>query len=386
MRRLSNNIDVKRRNRNQIFRYVNKHQRISKPEISHALHLSIPTVLHMINELLAMGLVKKDGELQSTGGRKAVAISPVHDKKSSIGIDITRNHIGLVHTDLSGQVLKYTRLSKPYKNDSAYYKALGAMAMDFKKENIKEEDAFLGYGISVPGIVEPEMERIKHSHALGITNVAFHVFTQYISGDTIFINDANAAAIAEIYNDDQPYDALYLSLSNSVGGAIIKNSDARSNEDNQIHDRLYLGDNWRGGEVGHTTLVPGGEKCYCGKNGCFDVYCSAEKLANLTEGKLGIFFEELEKGNKNFQKMWEEYLEYLAIQVNNLRMIFDCKIIIGGYVGSFIDPSIEKLREKAAKRNTFEKDASYIVPCRYRYETSALGAALQHIEKYISSV
>lgn len=223
------------------------------------------------------------------------------------------------------------------------------------------------------------------SHALSISNIPCEVFTQFMAEPAIFINDANAAGIAEIYNADQRHNAVYLSLSNSVGGAIIEQRPSLLN-DNLIDDKLYLGDNWRSGEFGHVTLVPDGKACYCGKSGCLDAYCSAVSLASHTDGKLETFFEELEKGNAELNEIWSEYLHHLAIHVNNLRMIFDCRVILGGYVGSFIEPYLSRLRQEAEKLNTFEYDAAYIYPCRYRVEASALGAALQHIEAFISAI
>ncbi len=58
------------------------------------------------------------------------------------------------------------------------------------------------------------------------------------------------------------------------------------------------------------------------KKGCLDAYCSALRLADLTEGKLEIFFEKLEEGNAEYEKIWDEYLDNLAIAVDNLRMCF----------------------------------------------------------------
>ena len=382
----ANNIEVKKINRNQIFRYVNKHRRVSKPDIAAALQISMPTVLQNVNELIEQNLVKQVGEFQSTGGRKAIAIAPVQDWKYAIGIDITRNHMGFALTDLSGEVLQHTRVYQPYVNEVKYYRQLADTANLFKEKWSISDEKFLGYGISIPGIIEPENKKIIFSHALSISNIPCDRFTQFIPYTCICINDANAAAISELYNADRRYNAVFLSLSNSVGGAIIEQRQTYLNENNLINDNLYLGDNWRSGEFGHVTLIPNGKKCYCGKDGCFDAYCSAVSLAKHTNGKLEAFFEELEKGNEELDVIWKEYLNYLSIQVNNLRMIFDCQVIIGGYVGSFIEPYIGLLREEAAKRNTFEEDASYILPCRYKVEASALGAALQQIEAFVSTI
>lgn len=381
----ASNIEVKKINRNRIFRYVNKYERVSRPDIASALGISTPTVLQNINELLLEGLVLEVGEFQSTGGRKATAIAPVQDVFYAIGIDITQNHVGLVLTNLSGEILRHKRVSKIYRNKRDYYKEMADIAKTFLAEGAGTDFNIGGVGISIPGIINLLSNKIIYSHALNITNVDCSVFTEFIPYPCTFINDANAAGIAEIYHIEDKFNAAYLSLSNYVGGAIIQEHDSFGEHD-MINSLLYLGDNLRAGEFGHMTLVPGGNHCYCGKNGCVDTYCSAKVLARHADESLEKFFEELKDGNDSYAAIWEEYLNYLAIEVNNLRMVFDCRVIIGGYVGSFIEPYIARLREKAESRNTFETDGTYILPCRYKVEASALGAALQCVESFICKI
>ena len=153
---------------------------------------------------------------------------------------------------------------------------------------------------------------------------------------------------------ESPRSLVYLSLSNSVGGAILTGG------------ALYGGDHLRAGEFGHNTLVPDGRPCYCGKKGCLDAYCSAKVLSQLTDGNLALFFDGLRSGNAALQTAWNEYLSYLAVAVNNLRMTFDCDVIVGGYVGGFLAEFGEPLREMLVERNTFEPDSSYLKFSRYR--------------------
>ena len=51
MKRSTNSVEVKRQNRNRVFRYVNGQAETSMPEISAALDISGPTVLTIVNEL-----------------------------------------------------------------------------------------------------------------------------------------------------------------------------------------------------------------------------------------------------------------------------------------------------------------------------------------------
>lgn len=379
------NIEVKKINRNQIFRFVNKYEKVSKPDIASSLGISMPTVLQNVNELIDRGLIKEVGAFESTGGRKAKVIAPIQDARYAIGIDITQNHVSLGLTDLSGKVLRHTRQHKPFINKRQYYKEMGEMAVEFLENSKIPEDRFLGFGISVPGIITPDDNKIAYSHALGIKDVPCSIFSQCIPYPCVFSNDANAAGIAEMYSADRRFTTVYLSLSNSVGGTIIIDKSS-GNDEGQVTDNIFLGDNCRSGEFGHMTLISGGKTCYCGKQGCVDAYCSAKILAGYTDGKLEKFFEELEQGNTECGEAWEEYLTHLAMTVNNLRMAFDCSVIIGGYVGSFIEPYLTHLQEKAGLLNTFEMNAQYIKPCRFRTEASALGAALRNIEIFISTI
>ena len=60
-------------------------------------------------------------------------------------------------------------------------------------------------------------------------------------------------------------------------------------------------------------------------------------------------------------------------------MIFDCDVIVGGYVGGFLSEFGAPLRELLARHNTFEPDSSYLKFSRYQLESSALGAALVQV-------
>ena len=55
------NIEIKKINRNNIYRIVLAKENISKQEIAYQLHISIPTVSQNLNELIEYGLVGRTG-------------------------------------------------------------------------------------------------------------------------------------------------------------------------------------------------------------------------------------------------------------------------------------------------------------------------------------
>ncbi len=57
---------------------------------------------------------------------------------------------------------------------------------------------------------------------------------------------------------------------------------------------------------------------------------------------------------------------HLAMAVNNIHMVLDCDIVLGGYVGSCMDPHLQDLWVKAAERNTFGEKGPYVRVCNYQ--------------------
>lgn len=390
MKRGASNIEVKKLNRNRVFRYVNSREKTSMPDIASALGMSGPTVLQIVKELKEFQIVKEVGEFKSTGGRKAKAIAPVWDACYALGIDITSNHVSLVVTDLSERVLKHVRVRRAFAYGDMYFRQLGELLESFIEESQIPREKIIGVGMAVPGIVDSQQKQVTDSHTLGIHHKPCSEFTRYIEYPCVIVNDANAAAITECVESEQPGGMIYLSLSNSVGGAVVFRQEMSlvdtSGSYGGLFRNIYMGKNWRSGEFGHMVLHPEGPACYCGKNGCLDVYCSALRLADLAEGRLESFFQELKKGDEELAKAWDDYLNDLAIAVDNLRMCFDCDVVLGGYVGSFMEPYIDKFRAILAEKDIFEKSGDYVRPCRYRVEASALGAAIYQIEEYIDSI
>ena len=216
----ASNMDVKRRNRANTLRCILSCERISQMELSQQLTLSWPTILQNVKELAGLGFVQEVGQYESTGGRKAKAYAPVKDARLAVGLDLTRNHVSVVLVDLSGQVVRYQRQSKPFSLEDAYLQELGRL-IGHVMDGACTGEKILGVGISLPGIVDSEAGILRYSHILDLRDVPLSLLSRCIPYPCRFINDANAAGFAEIYGTPTAGNLIYLSLSNSVGGAIL---------------------------------------------------------------------------------------------------------------------------------------------------------------------
>ena len=365
-------IDKRKANLAKVAKFILHRRSTSKPEIAAMLGLSMPTVLQNVKELLERGIIGESGEYESTGGRKAKALSVNAGLKYAAGIDITANHISYVVIDLTGELIEKERIRAVFENSLEYNEKVHQGFLEFVQRAGIEAKRILGVGISLPGIIDKEHETLIISHILRLKNVSLKNLSRLFEYEVCYENDANSAAMAEMYRLEK--NAVYLSLSNSVGGSFY------------IHNGIYEGDDYRSSEFGHMIIVPGGRQCYCGKKGCVDAYCSAQVLAVKADDNLEQFFERLDRGDEDLQQVWDEYLEYLAVTVTNLRMAYDCDIILGGYVGGYLEKYMAELSKRVIKYNGFENDTTYLKTCSFQKEVSAVGIAMSFVENFFESL
>lgn len=340
----------------------------SKVELAKELNLSMPTVLTNVNELMELGVLEEVGEYESTGGRKARTIAIKKDYRYAVGVNITANHIGIVLVNMAGEVIKSERKREAFSPDIEYYNRLSEHIQSFLSAEINR-DKVLGIGFALPGIIQSDERILVKSHALKLESYSLKMIEQISPFPVHFENDANAAMMAE--DTEFTKNAVYLSLNNTLGGAIC------------IHGNLYAGQNKKAGEFGHMILVPGGKQCYCGKQGCADAYCATSVLTENGKKSLEDFMSTLGH-DKDADQRWQDYLEKLAILISNLRMAYDTDIILGGEMGGYLAEYGMELGEKIFRYNLFDGDLSYLKYCTYKKEASAVGMAKHFLKEFVT--
>lgn len=369
--------EIKIKNRQMIYQYIRSHGPVSKQDIVIALQLSLPTVTQNLEYLKEQGLIDDSRRIRNTGGRNATAYTYVKGAKQAIGVYISAHHMNVVALDLAGDVLGEMRRRVKFDlDDDRYLKEMGEAVRKVKEEaGIRDQD-LLGVGISVPGLISGDGLYVVYGRTLNFTGKTKDEIAKYIPYKTRIFHDSHAAGRIVAWHNDKMQAAFYISLSNSIGGAIIMNN------------KLFGGVEYKGGELGHMTIVPkGGEKCYCGKYGCFDTVCKTEKLDGYTDGNLDEYFQKLKDGDDMAVKLWDEYLENLSTAIHNMRMIFAVDVILGGYVGKYIGGYMDELRKRVDAKNPFgDRAEDYLHVSEYEGEECSAGAAIFFVEEFMDSI
>ncbi len=133
----------------------------------------------------------------------------------------------------------------------------------------------LGVGVCLPGFILMDKGMILNSNNLPEFEgfAARDVIGDKLGAPVVLENDANAAALGEQWMGAGRGvdDLVLLTLGTGIGGGIISKGKV-------LHG--YLG---MAGEVGHITIVPNGNPCGCGNQGCLEKHASATAITGMAK-------------------------------------------------------------------------------------------------------
>lgn len=369
------NTDVKKLNKNRIFRLIYNSDKISRQEIADQLGLSLPTVNQNLKMLMEDGLIEYVGNFTSTGGRRAQAITIDNNARKAISVNIKADYINVDVVGLKGQIIYSMAVKAHFSKSSAYIEKLTDAVRHAVDYVGADADDILGVGITVPGILDDEKQILISAPPLKAKNYDFTRLISAIDYPVVVMNDARAEAYAGHWFNGKPEDEkIYIMLGEGVGGAYINASAIR----NGVHNR--------GGEFGHMVIHPGGKQCLCGKKGCFEAYVSEKVLSSELDMTLDNFFELAVQGNKNNSNVLDEYMDNLALGINNIYTMMDCDIVLGGTVAPYLKQYENSIKERLVNDYSFDTDADYLRISDGGGRKSGLGAALSFVARFIDGV
>jgi len=367
--------ELKKTNHRNVYHYIYNQKMTSKQAIATDLGLSLPTVSQHLSRLIHDGLVEKRGEYESTGGRKPKMIRCNATARLAIGVELLKEQVQIVALDLYGAIWHEESMLLQFRNEETYYQELGRWINEFVNRLGYPSESFLGVGISIQGLVSSDGETITFSEILHCTGTKRETFQKYIELPCHLIHDTEAAALAEIWSNGDIDNAIYLSLNRNFGGAMI------------LDHRVLHGRELSGGIIEHMCLAPDGPVCYCGKQGCIETYCSADSLKNSAHMELPEFFQKVHERDPRCCKIWRHYLRYLAIAIDNIRMIADFHFVLGGFLIQFMDKEdVELLTKYVKEQCAFDSPNFSFHISRNGSKAAKIGAALILIERFLSSV
>lgn len=277
----------------------------------------------------------------------------------NIGIDIGGTFIKSAIVENTGRIILSAKTPTPESGSDIPKKVVEIIDELMEKSGVKKED-IKNIGIGAPGVCDAKRGVIVNcpniAHCKGIDICSY--ISEKLGIPAFLDNDANCAALGEyMISDSKPDSFVFVTLGTGVGGGII------------LDGKILRGINSAAGEIGHIVIVKDGERCNCGRMGCWERYASVSALVRQTKaaGFTGnvsgrtVFTERL-KGNKRAGEVLESWLGYVAEGICDMVNIFQPdEIVIGGGVSREGDVVLEPVK-KFVEKNSITDTANSKLP------------------------
>lgn len=213
-------------------------------------------------------------------------------------------------------------------------------------------------GIGSPGTVDSANGVVVYSNNIKWENVPLAGEMKKLLNMSVYTtNDANAAALGESYmGAGKNYkSSVLVTLGTGVGGGVVLNGE------------LYEGFRSAGAEIGHILIKANGERCTCGRRGCFEAYASATALIKQTKSAMKkdansvmwklcggnienvdgkTAFDGARAGDKTAVNTVNCYVGYLAAGLTDVcNLLRPEAILIGGGISAEGDTLLKPLKE-----------------------------------------
>lgn len=345
---------------------------LTLPEITSLVNISLPIVTTVVNELVNTGkfLQIMDSEKQQAGRPPALfSLNPATGY--TIGAELGRVHSNYVVLDYNqNKIYEYHTDSILSVDNEFTINEFEKVINQILVETKLAKDQLLGIGVAVPGLVQGE-KGISKTY-LSFENQTLQEYLEKRLGVTIRVeHDAKSMVYGEKYygSAQKVKDAIYIHYGWGLGIGIVMNGE------------IYYGSEGFAGEFGHIPVIPNGELCHCGKQGCLETVSSGRAITKLVNEKLETgassmllkskhspgkvdLIDILEAANQGDQfsiEILEEAGKYLGIGIAILINIFNPgHIIIGGAISQLASYLIDTLKNNAMKHSIVQLNKNVI--------------------------
>lgn len=367
-------------NRSAVLEVIRQYAPISRIEVANRLGVSLPTVMRLVDDLLAEDLIRPSQTSVSTGGRRGELLEFNASGHLVVGVDLGGTKIHGAITDLAGNILHEVNVTGHMTHGEDSYSLLVNLLENLSSIAASSGKHLLGLGVGVPGVVHPESGEVSLAPALNWNDFPLRPrLERYFGLPVVVENDVNLAALGELwFGAGQDANTLVLiTVGTGIGAGVI------------VNGCLYAGTHFMAGEVGY--LVP--DRTFLGKPlegfGALERLASGSGIAERARQKLKAVrpaealesltaedvFEAARAGECWATEVVDETVDYLAQAIAAIQLVIDPEVILlGGGVSNSADLLIEPILQRLAGVIPVQP---VLLPSRLGYRAGVLGAVVK---------
>lgn len=341
-------------NRSAILEIIRRESPISRTAIAERLDVSLPTVMRIVDELIAEGFVRPQGSTEWSGGRRRSLLEFNADGHVVIGVDMGGTKMYGAISDLGGNILDEVNISRHGTTGEDSFNYLTNLIDKLLSSPKMEGRNLRGVGVGVPGVTLHKEGIVTWAYTLHWDQFPLkaRLFERYNLPITVD-NDVNLAALGELWfgAGQNVQNMILITLGTGIGagviidGALYRGAKEASGEiGNMIPGKEFLGKDYRA--FGALESVASGTGIAARARELLKSKWSPEELSNLISEDV---FEAARKGEDWARIIIHETVDTLSIAIANLVAIFDPELVVlGGGVSRSADLLIEPIRTRIA--------------------------------------
>lgn len=339
-------------NYSTILELIRRDSPISRSKIAEHLDMSLPTVMRIVDELIAENLVIDTGDTEWSGGRRRNLLKFNTPGYVVIGIDLGGTKMYGAVSDLGGEIICEHTIGEHGTTDEESYQSLVGLIQYLIDTCGYDRKSIRGIGVGAPGITHSREGVVVWAPSLNWRNFPLKERLNKHFGLPVNVdNDVNLAALGEFWfgAGDQFNNMVFIAIGTGIGAGII------------LDGVVYRGSHEAAGEIGY--LLPGRQ--YLGKRyegfGAFETLASGTGIADRAKEVLSALhpdrpladvtaetvFAAYRQGEHWAKQVFDETVDYLALGISAVSVLFDPElIVIGGGVAGAADVMIQPILER----------------------------------------
>ncbi len=237
-----------------------------------------------------------------------------------------------------------------------------------------------GIAISSPGAVDREIGIIGGASAIPYIHGPNwkEIFSEKFNLKVSIENDANCAALAEVFNGSAKNidDMMFIVCGTGIGGAIVHKGE------------IHRGKNLHGGEFGYMLMEEeNGEFKTLSKVG--STMAMVRKIRKIYDDDSWTgekIFDEAENGNEICKEVIDRFYLNLAKGIFNLQYVYDPELILLGGAISEREDFIDRINEKLDYLMNEVEDAKIrpvINTCTHKKDANLVGALSNFLKEHV---
>ncbi len=237
---------------------------IGRPDLIQRTGARAATVLKVIDELKAEGIITEPDRTGLKTGRRAPLLQLNSDHLWTLGIDFQTDRIIGALVNLKGEIID--SVEKPARQrgtPATCCEEIREVVNQLKQQNAGDWDKVKGIGFADPGLVDSENGiSLRAVNIPGWENVKTGKWlsTEFRCSAVIWPECMVKTYMEYLtrYTAAPPESLFHISLGEGIGGGFIK------------YGECFIGANNRAMEIGHVIVAPEGPLCQCGNRGCLE--------------------------------------------------------------------------------------------------------------------